>query len=59
MDQAEVAACDTDDSCDGLSIGEVGFIKAETGLLPSARQNECQLLDSQGAMIVGETNAAE
>ncbi len=58
FEEAEVAAGDAFDGRDGLSVGEVVGVEGFAEACPVAVEDEEQLVASEGAVAVGEAEAA-
>lgn len=58
IEEAEVASGDAFDRGDGLGVGEVFGVEGAAEALPVAGQDEQQFLAREGAVAVGEPEAA-
>ena len=58
MQKTKIAAGDACDGGNGLRISEVGVVEIDAERAPMARQNERQLISSQGPVMVREADTA-
>jgi hypothetical protein len=57
-EDAEVAAGDPFDCCDGLGVSEVVGVEGAAEAFPVAVENEEKFVAAEGAVVVGEAEAA-